>query len=1277
METVDEVRQSELLQPYVPRLVIDWLLDDPDRRWRAVDGTLTFVDISGFTQLTERLAGKGKVGAEELTDTLDVCFTELLSAAYEYGAELVKWGGDAVLLLFEGDEHAPRAARAAAGMQRRMRAIGKLRTSAGLVRLRMSIGLHSGRFHFFLVGNRHRELVLAGPDATETVAMEGIAQAGEVVVSRSTAALLAADTIGTARNAGFLLAGEPVTASRGSPPVPEVLKLDLALCLPEGVREHLLAGGGDPEHRPIATAFVEFQGADALLERRGPDALAGAIEQLVLTVQEAAHRHQVVYSETDIAADGGKILLIAGAPRSLGNDEERMLRTARFVIEQELELPIRIGVNSGRVFSGDSGPPFRRTYSSRGDALNTAARIMGKAEAGQLLATEAVLARSRTQFLTTPVGPFVLKGKANPVPAFDVGAPIGRTVSGSATRLVGREKEMTALLEAIGFARTGRGRVVELIGEPGIGKSRLIEELCSQATDVVVFTAACEQYESSTPYYPFRRAMRAVVGARGEESSARVAQRLRRRTARLAPGLSPWLPLVGPLFDVELPETVEVANLEPRFRRQRLEEVATELLASLFPAPALLVFEDVHWMDEASADLLAYIARNIEQHPWLLLATRRDVDTGFVAPALDTTSSLRPQPLGDRDAQALIESGTDDAPLPPHVMQALAHRAGGNPLFLAELAGSARALGVDALPDSIEALLAAQIDRLAPRDRTVLRCASVLGATFEPDLLRASLGDSPYPLDERVWERLGDFISLDHSGVVHFRHALVRDAAYEGLPYRRRIELHDRIGETIERRSGSSPDEHAEVLSLHFLHAQHFDKAWRYARAAGDHARSVYANVDAARLFERALEAARRLKDVDPHELADVWEALGDARDRAGLHGEGGAAYRSARRLRADDPIADASLRLKQAWMQDRLGNYPQTLRWIRRGMTALDGVAGRAAAAKRAELEVFYGAVRQSQGRSAEAIKWCTRAVEEAKRAREKRVIAYAFSILDWAYIAAGRPEEATRSPRALALYEEIGDLDGQALVLNNLGASAYFEGRWDDALDLYRRGLAARKRLGDVANAADITFNIGEILVDRGDFAEAEEQIREALRVWRAAESPFGVAVATRMLGRAASRSGRFDEGIELLRTAREQFRKLGATAEVVETDARIAGALVRHGLSEDGLRLATDALRAAAGPTVPLAERIRGYALIQLSDAEGSRAALERSLAAARAQGAGYEEACTLDALARVCDLTGDGDGRSFVAKRDEIVARLGIHVLPQFPLSTAPLPVTSAS
>ncbi len=1277
MEIVEQSTASELLRPYVPRLLVEWLLDDGERRWRAVDGTLAFVDISGFTTMTERLARRGKVGAEEISDTLNTCFTELLSVAYDYGAGLVKWGGDAVLLLFDGEEHAPRAARAAAGMQRTLRAMGRLRTSAGLITLRMSVGIHSGQFYFFLAGDRHRELVITGTDATQTVAMEAIANAGEVVVSPSTAALLRPSSVGTPRGDGFLLAAEPPVGVRRAVPVPDVGSLDLALCLPEGIRDHLLADAGDAEHRPIATAFIEFRGTDALLEQHGPARVADALDELVSVVQDAVHRHEVVFSETDIAADGGKILLIAGAPRSVGDDEERMLRAARAVIEHELTLPVRIGVNCGRIFSGDFGPPYRRTYSVKGDALNTAARIMGKAELGQVLATETVLARSRTEFQTTAVGPFALKGKSEPVQAYVLGPTLGRTTASARTPLVGREQEMTALLEALESARNGEGRLIELVGEPGIGKSRLVEELTAQAGNVAVLTGACEQYESSTPYFPFHRLMRGALGIRGEESTARVVQRLRRRVDADAPELTPWLPLVGALFDVELSETPEVASLEPRFRRTRLEEVAADLLERLLPGPALLVFEDVHWMDEASADLLASIARDIRQRPWVVLPTRRDVDTGFVGAPLPGVSALRPAPLDDRQAQALIEAGTQAAPLPLHVTATLARRAGGNPLFLAELVAASRSVGVEALPDSIEALLTVQIDRLAPRDRTVLRCASVLGTTFEQDLLRASLEGDRYALDDGVWDRLGDFISRDRSGIAHFRHALVRDAAYEGLPYRRRLELHGRVGETIERLSGSSPEEHAEVLSLHFLEAQRFEKAWTYARGAGEHARSVYANVDAARLFERALQAARRLEGIEQGDLAEVWEALGDARDRAGLHAAGAAAYRAARRLRSGDPRAEASLCLKEAWMQDRLGNYPQALRWLTRGMKALEGTPGRQAAAKRAELQVFYGAIRQSQGRSAAAIGWCTKAIGEAERAGEKRVIAYACSILDWAYIAAGQPENATRSARALALYEEIGDLDGQALVLNNLGAFAYFEGRWDDALDLYRRGLDARERLGDVANGADITFNIGEILVDRGELAEAEERIRHALRVWQAAESPFGVAIATRLLGRAASRSGRYDEGLELLHEARAQFKELGATGEVVETDARIAGALVRHAVSAEGLRLATDALRTATGPTVPLAQRIRGYALIQLDRLDEARTALEASLVTARNQGAGFEEACTLDALVRLCELTADEEERAFARACNEIKSRLGIRAIPEFPLSPGTAAIPSAS
>ena len=161
-------RSAELLKPFVPRLLIDWLRETPPAPFKEVEGTLAFVDISGFTTLTERLAAKGKVGAEELDDILNAIFEELLSVAYADGAGLIKWGGDAVLLLFDGNDHAARACRAAMGMQRTIRRIGRLRTSAGAVRLRMSVGIHSGTFHFFLGGDLHRELVIAGPGATTT-----------------------------------------------------------------------------------------------------------------------------------------------------------------------------------------------------------------------------------------------------------------------------------------------------------------------------------------------------------------------------------------------------------------------------------------------------------------------------------------------------------------------------------------------------------------------------------------------------------------------------------------------------------------------------------------------------------------------------------------------------------------------------------------------------------------------------------------------------------------------------------------------------------------------------------------------------------------------------------------------------------------------------------------------------------------------------------------------------------------------------------------------------
>jgi hypothetical protein len=217
-------------------------------------------------------------------------------------------------------------------------------------------------------------------------------------------------------------------------------------------------------------------------------------------VQHTADRYQVTFFETDVSGDGGKILLISGAPRSAGNDEERLLRAVRAIMDIPGRLPLRVGVNCGHVFAGDFGPPYRRTYSVKGDAVNLAARVMGKAAKGEILATQAIMRRSRATFDLEALEPFVVKGKAQPVQAYSVGSVTGigsETVT--STLFLGRDRELATLVEALDSAREWHGGVVEIVAEPGMGKSRLVDELKARAEGVIVIGAVCEEYEASTP----------------------------------------------------------------------------------------------------------------------------------------------------------------------------------------------------------------------------------------------------------------------------------------------------------------------------------------------------------------------------------------------------------------------------------------------------------------------------------------------------------------------------------------------------------------------------------------------------------------------------------------------------------------------------------------------------------------------------------------------------------------------------------------------------------
>ncbi|BDZ53972.1 hypothetical protein GCM10025870_10450 [Agromyces marinus] len=672
----DEV---DALQPYVPRLVRYWDAETPGRLHRPVEGTMALIDISGFTRMSERLARYGNVGAEEVTEVIDGTFARLLPAAYAFGANLLKFGGDAQLLWFTGTDHHTRAAAAAHAMRAELRRLDGFATSAGTVSLRMSVGVHSGTFDFFLVGGSHREFIVAGPGATSTVQMESAASAGQIMLSPATADLLPRSSVGAARGPGRLLARSAEVEQSGfhTAETPEV---DLRQFVPVGLRETLRGGTVDPEHRPAAIAFLQYVGFDRLVGD-DPDRAAAVLGELVGSVQRHADAYGVAFLATDIAQDGGKIILTAGVPDTAGNNEEQLLLALRDIrADAPRDLPVRIGVNSGHVFAGAVGPDYRRTYTVMGDAVNLAARVMAEAPPGEVYATQDVLDGSRTIFRVTAPEPFFVKGKQKPVHAFSVGEPEGSRGSDRASTmpLVGRDEELATLTRAWERARAGHGGMVTVTAGVGMGKARLLQELLATAAPERAVAAECRLYQTATPYFPFRALLRTAWGFEDPDPAA-TESALAELVRVHAPDLEPWLPLIGPTLGLTMAESPEVAELDDRFRPVRTRSAVLSLLRKTCDGPTLFLIEEAQWMDEASRDLLASLVAEIESSPWLIVVSRQPGDEGFLPVESPAVTRVELGPLALADATEFIERATADAPLVTSQVDAIASRAEGSP----------------------------------------------------------------------------------------------------------------------------------------------------------------------------------------------------------------------------------------------------------------------------------------------------------------------------------------------------------------------------------------------------------------------------------------------------------------------------------------------------------------------------------------------------------------------------------------------------------------------
>jgi class 3 adenylate cyclase/tetratricopeptide (TPR) repeat protein len=1124
----------------------------------------------------------------------------------------------------------------------------------------MSAGVHTGSFQMLLVGTSHREYLIAGPDSTRAVEMEASASAGQVLLSPQTAARLPRRALGAQAGPGVLLARSP-SLREFAPDEDSYRPVDDAVirCLSTEVRAHVLAAPAAPEHRTAVVAFVQFGGLDELMEARGPSAAAHALDELVDAVEEAADLFQVCFLGSDVAAGGGKLILTAGAPRAVGDDEERMLLTLRHVIDQRVRLPVRVGVNRGRVFAGEIGPHYRRTYSVMGDTVNLAARLMAKAPWETVYATGSVLTRSQTKFELSRLEPFMVKGKSQPIEAWSVGRlvrPSALPDAGKHVPLIGRDAEYATLRTALMHAERGSGTLIEIIGEAGSGKSRLLAEARDLAEQFRFAHSTCENYRRSVPYVVWRDILRQLLGVHWDDPDEVAIAAIRKQLETSDRDLVPWLPLLAIVFDVQVPMTREVGELATDYRAAKLHDVVLEFLESVMAIPTLIQIEQAHFMDDASAALLRAIAGRLESSAWTIIATRRDVTGGFEA----TTESATRISLGPLPAEAMMglaESTPEASIVPPDLLETAVQRAGGSPEFLLDLLAAA-AGGSEALPDSIEAAATARIDELGPSDRILVRRASVLGLRFHPRLLRYVLDPVVPEPDEHTWGRISSLFSDDGEGYIRFKRPAVCEAAYEGLPYRLRRQLHATVGEALERARGHDPDADPAVLSLHFILAGDHGRAWKYAKVAAERAVAKFAQADAARLYRRAIDAGRQ-NGASDLELAECWEALAEALQHSGLLSAAVDALTAARNLQREDPLAQARLFLRHVRVAHRQGGLAAAVRWGGRGLRVLGDAEDDRSRVIRARILAELAFIRCVQGRLPEAERMCRTVIEDFESGGEQRPLAHASYVLDLALMDLGRLPEAVHSRRALAIYERLGDFEEQGHVLNLLAVLERVRWNWDEALRLYDRAAEAYDRAGCRSGIAITECNLGETLADRGLDEAAVRHFGRARRIWSAVDERGAAAYAAGLLGRVAGRAGRIEEARKLVGDAAAELRAVGEMRYLEEVEGILAEAEAIAGDASRAVALAEKLVSASTHEA--WLRRVRGIALARQGQWDEAVAALESALAIARERGALYDVAATLDILVRL-----GAESEYGADERDSLLRRLGVVRLPALTL-----------
>jgi class 3 adenylate cyclase/tetratricopeptide (TPR) repeat protein len=675
------------------------------------------------------------------------------------------------------------------------------------------------------------------------------------------------------------------------------------------------------ERKQVTVLFADLKSSMELLRDRDPEEARRVLDPVLELMMEAVHHYEGTVNQ--VMGDG--IMALFGAPLAHEDHavracyaalrmQERVRRHAEEIRHSYgAPIQIRIGLNSGEVVVRSIGNDLRTDYSAVGQTTHLAARMEQMAEPGSILATADTLRLAEGYVRVTSLGRLPIRGLEAPVDVYAItgsGAARWRLEVAAArglTSFVGRDAELAQLGRALASAAAGHGQAIGLVGEPGVGKSRLFHEFMRSGgmSEWLVLRTGATSYGSATAYQPIIDLLRAYFDADGPGDQPDVRDKVEGKVLALDTNLARTLPALFSLLDVSVDDDAQWRSLAPRQRRQQTMEAITHLLLRESRVqPVCLLFEDLHWIDSETQAFLDSLIDRLPTVPVLLLVNYRPEyrhDWG----SKTCYAQLRIDPLPPRSAEELLQTLVGDSADLVALKQMLIDRTHGNPFFLEESVRSLTENGVLVgehgryrlgkpmptmlLPATVQAVLAARIDRLAPGDKRLLQCASVIGENVTVGLLQAVTDMTENELRDglsrlRAAEFLHDITLFSEPEYV-FRHGLTRQVAYNSLLREQRCMLHARIVDAIEHLYPDRLGEHIERLAHHARAGELWDRAARYLRRAGAKAFAHSANREAAAWFEQAQQVLAGLPDT-PATQAETVEVLLELRNAFTLLGE-------------------------------------------------------------------------------------------------------------------------------------------------------------------------------------------------------------------------------------------------------------------------------------------------------------------------------------------------------------------------------------------------------